>query len=53
MNTRAYPVLEDDGILAVEESETPVTAWTLDELDFLSDAVSLRAALGRANDPIA
>ena len=39
-----------DAILSSEEPDTPVAAWTLDELDHSADLASLRSALAHTDE---
>jgi hypothetical protein len=44
MNLQIDPPVAADAILWADEGDAPIAAWTLDELDRLSDLDSLRAA---------
>jgi hypothetical protein len=44
MSMRIDRPLGADAILFADEPDAPIDAWTLDELDRLSDLESLRAA---------
>ena len=41
---------EADAILRAEDADTPVDAWSLDELDRFADLDSVRAAWSRTDD---
>jgi hypothetical protein len=43
-------LLEADAILRAEDADTPVDAWSLDELDRFADLDSVRAARSRTDD---
>ena len=41
-----------DAVLFHEEEDAPVVAWSLDELDQLSDLDSVRSARGHTDEPV-
>jgi hypothetical protein len=50
MSMQSHRAFADDAILSGEETDTPIVAWNLDELDQSSDLEFLRSAWSRADE---
>lgn len=50
MNVDIDHSFEADAILRAEDADSPVDAWSLDELDRFADLDSVRAAWSRTDD---
>jgi hypothetical protein len=48
--TARFDALSADAVLSDEEDDAPVVAWSLDELDQLSDLDSVRSAWGHTDE---